>query len=90
LIRNALSIEEAVGLIADSKRFLEPYKAYGKMINDGITQLDNLERLVRAGSFSDALNMSSSMCDQITAYRGFVPKLAENLEKITEILKRLS
>ncbi len=84
-----MSAEDAVALIADSKKFLEPYKAYGKMITDGIAQLDNLEKLVREGAFPDAYKMSISMCDQISNYRTFVPKLVENLEQIRGILKGL-
>lgn len=84
-----LSVEEALELIADSKKFLEPYKAYGKMITDGVAQLDALEKLVREGAYSDAFKMICGMCDQISAYRGFVPKLAENLEKTREILRGL-
>ena len=84
-----LSVEDALGLIADSKKFLEPYKAYGKMITDGVAQLDNLEELVRGRSYADAYRIVCGMCDQISTYRGFVPKLAENLEKTREILRGL-
>ncbi len=90
LTRCSLSAEDAVALIADSKKFLEPYKAYGKMIVDGIAQLDGLEKLVRGGSYADAYKASLSMCDQISNYRAFVPKLVENLEKIRDLLKGLS
>ncbi len=82
-----MSSEDAIALISDSKKFLEPYKTYGKMINDGIVQLDNLEKLVRDRAFQDAYKISVSMCDQISNYRTFVPKLVENLEKIRGILK---
>ncbi len=84
-----MSVEDALGLIADSKKFLEPYKAYGKMITDGVAQLDNLEELVRGRSYADAYRIVCGMCDQISTYRGFVPKLAENLEKTREILRGL-
>ena len=85
-----MSADDVVALINDSKKFLEPYKSYGKMITDGIGQLDSLEKLVRSGAFPDAYKMSDSMCDQISNYRSFVPKLVENLEKIKEILRGLS
>ncbi len=84
-----MSVEDALGLIADSKKFLEPYKAYGKMITDGVAQLDKLEELVRGRSYADAYRIVCGMCDQISTYRGFVPKLAENLEKTREILRGL-
>jgi hypothetical protein len=84
-----LSIEEALGLISDSKKFLEPYKMYGKMITDGVAQLDKLEELVHCKSYADAYKMVCGLCDQISTYRGFVPKLAENLEKTREILRGL-
>ena len=84
-----MSVEDALGLIADSKKFLEPYKAYGKMITDGVAQLDKLEELVLGRSYADAYKIVCGMCDQISTYRGFVPKLAENLEKTREILRGL-
>ncbi len=85
-----MSAEDAIALIVDSKKFLEPYKAYGKMIVDGIAQLDVLEKLVRGGSYADAYKTSVSMCEQISSYKAFVPKLVENLERIRDILKGLS
>ena len=81
-----MSAEGALVFITDSKKFLEPYKAYGKMITDGIAQLDKLEALVRSKSYAEAYMMVCAMCDQISSYRGFVPKLVENLEKMREIL----
>lgn len=84
-----MSVEDALGLIADSKKFLEPYKAYGKMITDGVAQLDKLKELVLGRSYADAYRIVCGMCDQISTYRGFVPKLAENLEKTREILRGL-
>jgi hypothetical protein len=84
-----LSVEDALVLIANSKKFLEPYKAYGTMITDGIAQLDKLEALMRSKSYTEAYMMVCGMCDQILTYRGFVPKLAENLEKTRDILRGL-
>jgi hypothetical protein len=82
-----MSLEDALKLIEDSKKFLEPYRIYGKMISDGIAQLDNIEKLVRDGKISEAYTMGCSMCDQIAGYRSFVPKLADNLEIVRRILK---
>jgi hypothetical protein len=84
-----LSAEDTLVFITDSKKFLEPYKVYGTMITDGIAQLDKLEALVRSKSYAEAYMMVCAMCDQISTYRGFVPALAENLEKTREILKGL-
>ena len=81
--------EEALALIEDSKKFLEPYRMYGKMISDGIVQLDGLEKLVREKSYSDAYKTCCGMCEQLSTYRGFVPKLADNLDKIRVILEKL-
>lgn len=85
-----MGTEDALRLIEESKRFLEPYKIYGKMITDGIAQLDNLEKLVRDKTYGDAYKLSCSMCDQISGYRSFVPLLADNLEKVRAILKNAS
>jgi len=85
-----MSIDEALKLIEDSKNFLEPYKMYGKMISDGIVQLDELKRLVDEKAYEDACRMSSGMCEQLAGYRSFVPKLAENLKKVNEILEKLT
>jgi hypothetical protein len=82
-----MSLEDALKLIDESKKFLEPYKVYGKMITDGIAQLDNLEKLVKEGKISEAYTMSCSMCNQIAGYRAFVPQLADSLEKVRAILK---
>ena len=82
-----MSLEDALKLIDESKKFLEPYKIYGKMITDGIAQLDNLEKLVKEGKIPEAYTMSCSMCNQIAGYRAFVPQLADNLEKVRGILK---
>jgi hypothetical protein len=82
-----MSLEDALKLIDESKKFLEPYKIYGKMITDGLTQLDNLEELVGDGKIPEAFTMICSMCDQIAGYRAFVPQLAEKLEKVRGILK---
>src|SRR5512137_2439766 len=73
-----MSIDEALKLIEDSKNFLEPYKMYGKMISDGIAQLDELKRFINEKAYVDAYGMSLDMCEQLAAYRNFVPKLAEN------------
>jgi hypothetical protein len=85
-----MSTEDALKLIEESKRFLEPYKVYGKMILDGISQLDNLEVLIRDKAYGDAYRLSCAMCDQISGYRNFVPPLANNLERVREILKNTS
>ncbi len=81
-----MSLEDALKLIDESRKFLEPYKIYGKMIIDGIAQLDNLEKLVREGRVPEAYTMSCSMCNQIAGYRTFVPQLVDNLEKVRVIL----
>jgi hypothetical protein len=83
-----MSTEDALKLIEESRKFLEPYKMYGKMITDGVVQLDNLEKLVSDMAYDEAYKLSCSMCDQISGYRSFVPQLADNLEKVREILKK--
>ena len=83
-----MSTEDALKLIDESKKFLEPYIIYGKMITDGIAQLIKLEKLVKDKAYGDAYKLSCSMCDQISGYRSFVPQLAENLEKLREILEK--
>lgn len=85
-----MSTDEAMKLIDESKKFLEPYKAYGPMINDGIAQLEKLEKLIRDKAYEDAFKLSSAMCEQVANYRSFVPQLADNLEKVREILRRVS
>jgi hypothetical protein len=82
-----MGTEDALKLIEESKRFLEPYKVYGKIILDGIAQLDNLEVLIRDKAYGDAYRLSCAMCDQISGYKNPVPSLANNLEKVREILK---
>ena len=56
------------------------------MIADGIAQLDNLEKLVRGNALDEAYKLSVAMCEQVAGYRSFIPQLADNLEKIREIL----
>ena len=85
-----MSLEDALKLIDESRKFLEPYKIYGKMITGGIAQLDDLEKLVKEGKISEAYTMSWSMCDQVAQYRTFVPPLVDNLEKVRRILKDAS
>jgi hypothetical protein len=85
-----MSTDEAMKLIDESKRFLEPYKAYGPMINDGIAQLEKLEKLIRDKAYEDAFKLSSAMREQVANYSSFVPQLADNLEKVREILRRVS
>ena len=82
-----MSIEDALKMVNDSKKFLEPYKIYGQMITDGISQLEKLHELILNKAYEEAYKLSCSMCEQIAGYRGFVPKLVDNLEKIREILK---
>jgi hypothetical protein len=82
-----MSIEDALKLVDDSKKFLEPYKIYGQMITEGVAQLEKLEKLIQGKTYDDAYKLSIAMCEQITGYRSFVPQLADNLEKIREILK---
>ena len=82
-----MSIEDALKLINDSKKFLEPYRIYGQMITDGISQLEKLEKLILDKANEEAYKLSCSMCEQIASYRSFVPQLADNLEKIRKILK---
>lgn len=81
--------EEVLALIDDSKKFLEPYKIYGKMISDGIAQLEGLEKLVREKSYGEAYKSCSGMSEQLVTYRGFVPRLADNLDKMKTILEKL-
>jgi hypothetical protein len=85
-----MSIEDALKLIAESKQFLEPYRVYGPMITEGISQLEKLERLVKEGAIVEAYKLICGMCEQITAYRSFVPELAARLDRIKEILKNNS
>ena len=82
-----MSIEDALKLVEDSKKFLEPYKIYGQMITEGIYQLEKLDKLIHDKAYEEAYKLSCSLCEQIAGYRGFVPQLADNLEKIREILK---
>ena len=82
-----MSIDEALTLIEDSKKFLEPYKIYGQMISDGISQLEKLEVLIRDKAYLDAFKLSNAMSEQISGYRSFVPRLADNIDKIKEILR---
>lgn len=82
-----MSIEDALKLIDDSKKFLEPYKIYGQMITDGISQLEKLEKIILDKENEEAYKLSCSMCEQIAGYRNYVPQLADNLERIREILK---
>jgi hypothetical protein len=81
--------EEVLALIADSKKFLEPYRMYGEMISDGIAQLDGLEKLVREKAYSEAYKSCCAMCEQLSTYRGFVPRLADNLDKIKGLLEKI-
>jgi hypothetical protein len=82
-----MSIEDALQLINDSKLFLEPYKMYGQMITDGIAQLEKLEKLIQGNAYDEAYKLSCTMYEQIAGYRSLVPQLADNLDKIREILK---
>jgi hypothetical protein len=82
-----MSIDEALTIIEDSKKFLEPYKVYGQMISDGISQLEKLEVLIRDKAYLDAFKLSNTMSEQISGYRSFVPRLADNIDKIKEILR---
>jgi hypothetical protein len=87
---NAMSAEEALRLIEESRKFLEPYRIYGKMISDGIAQLNELEKQVRQLKYEDAFKMSSGMCEQIAGYRSYAPQLVDNLERIRDILGKLA
>ncbi|MGD0803565.1 MAG: hypothetical protein ABSA11_05770 [Candidatus Bathyarchaeia archaeon] len=82
-----MSLEDVLKLIDESKKFLEPYRIYGQMIMDGIAQLESLEKLVKEEKIPEAYALSCSMCEQITQYRSFVPQLADNMERVREILK---
>jgi len=81
--------EEILALIEDSKKFLEPYRTYGKMISDGIVQLEGLEKLVREKAYGEAYTTCSNMVEQLATYRGFVPRLADNLDKMKALLEKL-
>jgi hypothetical protein len=81
-----MSTDDVMKLIAESKLFLEPYKMYGPMITDGISQLDRLETLVRLGENTEAYQLILNMCAQVSAYRGFVPELASKLDRVRDIL----
>ena len=77
-------------LIEDSRKFLEPYRIYGKMISDGIAQLDELEKLICQKKFGDAFKMSCGMYEQIVGYRSYAPQLANNLERVRDILGKVT
>lgn len=85
-----MSAEEALRLIAESKQFLEPYRMYGPMIADGISQLERLERLVKERENAEAYRSICVMCEQISAYRSFVPELAIKLDRVRDILSHSS
>jgi hypothetical protein len=85
-----MSAEEVMKLIEDSRKFLEPYRIYGKMISDGIAQLDELEKLIHQRKYEDAFKMSCDMCEQISGYRSFAPHLADNLERVKDILGKIA
>lgn len=83
-----MSMEDAMKLIAESKQFLEPYRAYGPIITEGITQLEKLEKLVKEGANAEAYSLICSMCEQISPYRGLVAELAVKLDQIKNILRK--
>jgi hypothetical protein len=83
-----MGVEEALSIIEDSKRQLDPLKVFGQVVVDGIAQLDRLDTLIKERSFVEAYKMSSSFSDQISPYRNFIPHLAENLDRIREILRK--
>ena len=83
-----MSMEDALKLITESKQFLEPYRAYGPMITEGISQLEKLEKLVNEGKNVEGYNLICSMCEQISPYRGLVAELAVKLDQIKHILRK--
>ncbi len=60
------------------------------MISDGISQLEKLETLIRGKAYLDAFKLSNAMSEQISGYRSFAPRLADNIDKIKEILRNAS
>jgi len=81
-----MSTEDALKLIVESKKFLEPYKIYGSMITKGISELEKLETLVKERSNDEAYRIICNMCEQISTYRSFVPELAVKLDRVKDIL----
>jgi hypothetical protein len=83
-----MSLEEALKLITESKQYLEAYKVYGQLVSEAIAVLNKIERLITERAYEEAHKLSSGLCQQISAYKDYVPDLASKLDKITEILGR--
>jgi hypothetical protein len=85
-----MSLVDAKKLINESKNILEGYRMYGHIVADSIIQLETLEKLIEDQKNQEAYKFICGLCNQIGAYRSIVPDLAIKLDKISEILRKIT
>jgi len=81
-----MSTEEALTLLEDAKRYIEPYRAFGPIVDEGIRNLDEMKVLICGGRLGDAYTLCCSLMDRFGSYRAFVPELATKMDRVKEIL----
>ncbi len=81
-----MSTDEALTLLEDAKRYIEPYRAFGPMVDEGIRNLDEMKSLISCGKMDDAYKICCSLMDRFGSYRAFVPELAAKMDRVKEIL----
>ena len=85
-----METEEFNRLISESKSFLEDYRMFGKAVSDAIEALSRVQDLVSEPTkvnLNEALNIVNGLSDQLSPFRGYVPTLAEDLDKIQRWLR---
>jgi hypothetical protein len=77
-----MSTEEIIVLIDEIKPSVEVYRGYGPVVEGIITDLGNIQELLKQGKFSDAKEIASGIYGTMSQYREYIYDLALKFEKI--------
>lgn len=80
-----MSTNEALTLLGEMKRYIEPYRAFGPIVDEGIKSIDTMASLIREGKPEEAYKLCCSLVDKFGSYRAFVPELAVRMDRLKEI-----
>jgi len=82
-------MEELKKSIEASKKLLESYRGYGKMVVDAISALEEIDKYIDNPSEEELpriKEIANEMNSKIGPYKGFVPQVASTIDMILEYL----
>ncbi len=81
-----MSTTETLAILEEMKKYIEPYRSFGPVVDEGIKNIDQMSSLIREGKLEEAYGQCCSLLERFGSYRSFVPELAKKMDRLKEIL----